>query len=298
MPMKWPVPEEAAGERADKVLAHLSGHSRSTVRMALETGAVRLSGEVVEPRRRVSVGDEFVGELEKPHVPLQPEPVDFGVVFEDPDLAVIDKPTGVVTHPGAGRRTGTLAAGLLHRWPSIRGVGDEDRWGIVHRLDRDTSGLLVVALTAEAHLGLSAAIKRHDVTREYLCLVNGTPASPTGTVDAPIGRDPRRPTRMSIDRDGRFAVTHYRIEDMWGSAPLLRVTLETGRTHQIRVHLSSIGLPVAGDRTYGPGPHHHRLFLHSTRLAFTHPISGEAIDVESPLPPDLASLQPPVTGSR
>ena len=296
--MRWLVPEDAEGERADKVLAHISGHSRSTVRLALETGAVTLSGEAVEPRRRVSIGDEFVGVLEKLHVPLEPEPIDFGVVFEDDDLAVVDKPTGVVTHPGAGRRTGTLAAGLLHRWPSIRGVGDEDRWGIVHRLDRDTSGLLVVALTAEAHLGLSAAIKRRDVTREYLCLVNSAPASPTGTVDAPIGRDPRRPTRMSIDRDGRHAVTHYRIEDTWGSATLLRVTLETGRTHQIRVHLASIGLPVAGDRTYGPGPHHHRLFLHSTRLAFVHPVTAAAIDMTSPLPSDLASLQPPVTGPR
>jgi len=296
--MKWPVPEEAEGERADKVLAHISGHSRATVRRALETGAVKLSGEVIEPRRRVGIGEEFEGELEKPYIPLEPEPVPFGVVLEDHDLAVIDKPTGVVTHPGAGHLTGTLAAGLLDRWPRIRGVGDQDRWGIVHRLDRDTSGLLVVALTAEAHVGLSAAIKRHDVTREYLCLVNGTPASPTGTVDAPIGRDPRRPTRMSIDRDGRYAVTHYRVEDSWGSSTLLRVTLETGRTHQIRVHLASIDLPVAGDRTYGSGPHDHRLFLHATRLAFLHPVTGEEIDVTSPLPPDLAALEPPATGAR
>jgi len=291
--MSWLVPPEWDGQRADKVLAHLSERSRAAVRRALEEETVSLGGTAVEPRHRVTAGEEFSGEIPELHHPLEPEPIAFLVVFEDPHVAVVDKPAGVVMHPGAGRRTGTLAAGLLERWPHIRGVGIEDRWGIVHRLDRDTSGLLAVALTAEAYLGLSEAIKRREVTREYLCLVSGSPASQTGTIEAPISRDQRRPARMRVDPNGRRAVTHYRVERSWDDGALLRVNLETGRTHQIRVHLASIGLPVAGDRTYGRGAGRHRQFLHATRLAFAHPVTGEAVDVESPLPADLASVLPP-----
>ena len=291
--MSWSVTPEWDGHRADKVLAHLSKRSRAAVRRALEDATVLLSGTAVQPRHRVAVGDEFAGEIPVLHHPLEPEPVPFLVVFEDSDVAVVDKPAGVMTHPGAGRRTGTLAGGLLDRWPHIRGVGVEDRWGIVHRLDRDTSGLLAIALTSEAYAGLSDAIRRRDVTREYFCLVTGAPASPTGTIEAPIARDPRRPTRMRVDSLGRQAVTHYRVERSWSDSALLRVKLETGRTHQIRVHMASIGLPIAGDRSYGRGGGRHRLFLHATRLAFSHPVTGEAIDVESPLPEDLASLLPP-----
>ncbi len=290
--MSWSVPPEWDGDRADKVLAHLSGRSRAAARLAIERRTVSLNGESIEPRHPVRVGDAFTGEIPTSHTPLEPEAVPFRVVFEDRYLAIVDKPAGVVTHPGAGRQTGTLAAGLLHRWPRIRGVGAEDRWGIVHRLDRDTSGLLVVALTAETYVGLSAAIKDHKVTREYLCLVSGMPAAPTATIEAPISRDPRRPTRMRVDPDGRPAVTHYRVERSWSGGALLRVTLETGRTHQIRVHLSSIGLPVAGDRTYGTGAGRHRLFLHATRLAFIHPVTGGEVDFECPLPEDLKSALP------
>ncbi len=290
--MRWSIPSEWDGERADKVLAHLSGHSRAASRLALEMGTVLLDDASVQPRYPVRAGSGFAGEIPDSYIPLEPEPVGFGVVWEDHYIAVIDKPSGVITHPGAGRRTGTLAAGLLHRWPQIRGVGADDRWGIVHRLDRDTSGLLVVGLTAKAYSGLSAAIKQHKVIREYLCLVNGTPASPIATIDAPISRDPRRPTRMRVEPGGRRAVTHYRVERSWKDLALLRVTLETGRTHQIRVHLASIGLPVAGDRTYGTSSAQHRLFLHATRLAFVHPVSGEKIDVEAPLPEDLLSVLP------
>lgn len=288
--MKWSVSDEWEGDRADKVLARLTGRSRSDARRALEEGTVTIGGVEVAPRHRVAVGEEFVGEIPDHHTPLEPEPIDFGVRFEDQHLAVIDKPAGLVTHPGAGHRAGTLAGGLLHRWPQIRGVGVEDRWGIVHRLDRDTSGLLVVALTAAAYDELSGAIKRRRVTREYLCLVSGRPATPTGTIDAPILRDRQRPTRMRIGPGGRQSVTHYALERSWENNALLRVRLETGRTHQIRVHLTSIGLPVAGDRTYGSGGRSHRLFLHSTRLGFTHPVTREEVEVESPLPEDLESV--------
>lgn len=291
--MNWPIPAEWVGDRADKVLAHLSGRSRVDARRALEEATVTVDGTSVAARYRVAEGETFVGEIPDRHTELEPEPVAFGVVFEDRHLAVIEKPPGVVTHPGAGRQTGTLAGGLLHRWPEIRGVGVENRWGIVHRLDRDTSGLLVVALTTAAYEGLSEAIRLRRVTREYLCLVSGSPPSPTGTIEAPIMRDPHRPMRMRIDAEGRPAVTHYRVERSWDGGALLRVTLETGRTHQIRVHMTSIGLPVAGDHTYGDGSKDHRLFLHATRLAFDHPVTGRPIDLESSLPEDLASVLPP-----
>lgn len=288
--MTWIVPASWDGERADRVLAHLAESSRAEARAAIESGSVTVDGLEVAPAARVAAGAVMTGEVPRLRGVLEPESVEFRVVHEDAHLAVVDKPAGIVTHPGAGNPGGTLAAGLLYRWPSIRGVGDENRWGIVHRLDRDTSGLLVVALTADAHRALSAAIKRREVTREYLALVVGTPDVPTGTIDAPIMRDPRRPTRMRVHRDGRPSVTHYRVEEERGAMSVVRVHLETGRTHQIRVHLSSIGLPVAGDRTYGNGRGSPRLFLHATRLAFQHPIDGSEVDVTSPLPDDLAAV--------
>lgn len=296
--MTWVVPASWDGERADRVLAHLSGSSRSEARAAIESGAVTVDGREVAPSARLAAGAVMTGEVRSRRGVLEPEPVEFSVLHEDAHLAVVDKPAGIVTHPGAGNARGTLAAGLLHRWPSLRGVGDEDRWGIVHRLDRDTSGLLVVALTSESHQALSAAIKRREVTREYLALVVGMPDVPTGTVDAPIMRDPHRPTRMRVHRDGRPSVTHYRVEEVRGDMSVVRVHLETGRTHQIRVHLSSIGLPVAGDRTYGNGRGSPRLFLHATRLAFQHPIDGSEVDVTSPLPDDLADVLAALSGGH
>lgn len=285
--MSWVVPSSWDGERFDRVLAHLAGISRAAAQGAIESGAVTLDGAMAGVTTRVQAGAFLAGEVPASHHVLEPEAVDFVVLHEDEHIAVVEKPAGVVTHPGAGNRSGTLAAGLLHRWPSIRGVGAEDRWGIVHRLDRDTSGLLVVALTSTAYERLSAAIKQREVTREYLALVMGVVDVPTGTVEAPIMRDPRRPTRMRVHADGKQAVTHYRVEARCAGSTLLRVTLETGRTHQIRVHLSSIGLTVAGDRLYGNGRGSPRLFLHAARLALSHPVDGGEIDVVSTLPTDL-----------
>lgn len=296
--MTWVVPESWDGERVDRTLAHLADESRAAARAALETGAVTLDGAVVSPSTRVAAGARLDGEVPSLRHPLEPEPVPFGVRYEDSDIAIVDKPAGIVTHPGAGNATGTLAAGLLDRWPSIRGVGAEDRWGIVHRLDRDTSGLLVVALTSDSYVALSAAIKRREVTREYLALVLGAPEAPTGTVDAPIMRDPRRPTRMRIHPEGRPSVTHFRVEEARAGATLLRVTLETGRTHQIRVHLASIGLAVAGDTLYGNGRGSPRLFLHAARLALRHPATGAPIEAVSELPDDLATALAEVPESR
>jgi 23S rRNA pseudouridine1911/1915/1917 synthase len=220
---------------------------------------------------------------------LAPEDVALTVVHEDAHLLVVDKPAGIVVHPTPGQPHGTLVHGLLDR--GIAG-GDEGRPGIVHRLDRDTSGLLVVTRSAEAHRAMQALVRKRALEREYLALVRGRPRSRAGRIEAPIGRDRHDPTRHSLDTaTPREAVTHFEVERLLGERALLRLRLETGRTHQIRVHLEAIGLPVSGDGVYGiPGDLGlDRQFLHAARLAFTHPLSGELIDVTSPLPPDLAA---------
>jgi 23S rRNA pseudouridine1911/1915/1917 synthase len=257
-------------------------------------------GLPIQARQRLTAGTvfEFSQPESEPELAGDPHVV-FDVLFEDEVLAVVNKPAGVVVHPGAGWREGTLAAGLLSRWPEIAGVGEADRWGIVHRLDRDTSGLLVVAKTGEAHRRLSRALSRREITRTYLALVVGRPDVATGTIDAPIGRDPRRPVRRRVARDGRPARTHYRTLASWERHSLLEVTLETGRTHQIRVHLASIGFPVVNDPTYGrPGP--GSLWLHSHRLRFEHPFGMGVIDIVAPVPEELSSqlaaLGPPLEG--
>ncbi len=222
---------------------------------------------------------------------LQPEDLPLVVPYQDDHVAVIEKPAGMVVHPGAGRRTGTLAAAVLHRWPQVEGVGDEGRWGIVHRLDVDTSGLMVVALDERSLQGLRRGLAQRRVMRGYAALVLGGDVPPSGTVDAPIGRDPRRPTRFRVDPEGRPARTHYRRLAVWPDAALLEVNLETGRTHQIRVHVASIGHPVMGDAVYGapPGPS-PRVWLHASRLGFDHPITGAPVRLRSRLPEDLLGV--------
>ena len=217
---------------------------------------------------------------------LVAEPLDLRIAYEDEHLLVVDKPAGLAVHPGAGRQTGTLVHALLGRSAG----GEEDRPGIVHRLDRDTSGLLVVARTEEAYRRLQSLVRRHRLEREYLALVHGRPRSRTGRIEAAIGRDRSEPTRQSLDTDTpREAVTHFEVVELLPEYALLRVRLETGRTHQIRVHLAAIDLPVVGDRVYGvPGLGLERQFLHAARLAFPHPLTGEQVETESPLPADLA----------
>jgi len=219
---------------------------------------------------------------------LEHEPLDIRIAYEDEHLLVVDKPSGLVVHPGAGHAAGTLVQGLLDRGVS---GGDPERPGIVHRLDRDTSGLLVVARTEEAYEGLRELVKARELEREYLALVRGRPRSRSGRIEAPIGRDRREPTRMSLDTDTpKPAVTNFEVIELFRDHALLRVRLETGRTHQIRVHLAAIGLPVAGDPAYGaPEEGLGRQFLHAARLAFRHPVTGGPVEAESPLPPDLAT---------
>jgi 23S rRNA pseudouridine1911/1915/1917 synthase len=217
---------------------------------------------------------------------LAPENVPLRVAYEDEHLLVVDKPAGVVVHPAPGHLQGTLVHGLLGRGAA---GGEASRPGIVHRLDRDTSGLLVVARSAEAHSRLQRLVRRRDLEREYLVLVRGRPRSRRGRIEAPIGRDRTTPFRQSLDTDSpRDAVTHFEIELLWPRHALLRVRLETGRTHQIRVHLAAIDLPVVGDAVYGvPEPSLGRQFLHAAWLAFPHPFTGDRVEIASPLPPDL-----------
>jgi 23S rRNA pseudouridine1911/1915/1917 synthase len=273
-------------ERLDVHVAREQEISRAAAAKLIEAGRVRVDGQpkpkrfLVQPGQTVTV--EAVEEAEPPPVP----DATFAVAFEDDHLIVVDKPAGVVVHPGTGHDRGTLVQALAGR---VAGGMDPARPGVVHRLDRDTSGLLVLARSEQAYFALSELIRRRDVTREYLALVDGRPPARTGTIDAPLGRDRRVRTRMSSDTDDpRDAVTHFEIAEAFEGATLLRVRLETGRTHQIRAHLLAIGHPVLGDPEYGkPGAGLERQFLHAGRLAFTHPVTGEAVDLTSPLPDDL-----------
>jgi 23S rRNA pseudouridine1911/1915/1917 synthase len=283
------VPSEAAGTRLDRFLAELPEvGSRGAAERLIAAAAVLVDGQARTKSHRLEGGEKL--ELDTSPLaaaPLREEQVDLRIAYEDEHLLVVDKPAGLVVHPGAGDARTTLVHAML-----VHGIagGEAERPGIVHRLDRDTSGLLVVARSEEAHRRLQALVKRHALEREYLALVRGRPRSRRGRIEAPIGRDRLDPTRHSLDTDTpREAITHFEVLEMLPRHALLRVRLETGRTHQIRVHLAAIDLPVAGDRVYGvPDLGLERQFLHAARLAFPHPFTDEQIEVESPLPPDLA----------
>ena len=289
--MKQRVPDEAAGERLDRFLASLPElGSRGVAERLLDTGTVLVDGRPLGKSHRLAGGEEV--EFEPPEevtTELRSEPMDLRIAFEDEYLMVVDKPAGLVVHPASGHATGTLVQGLLEH--DIAG-GDAARPGIVHRLDRDTSGLMVVARSEEAHARLQDLVRKRALERHYDALVVGRPRSRSGRVEAPIGRDRRDPLRQSLDTDKpREAITHFEVRELLERHTLLDVRLETGRTHQIRVHLAAIGLPVAGDKVYGR-PRElglERQFLHAGRLAFPHPFTGKSVDVQSPLPPDLES---------
>ncbi len=277
------VPSSAAGERLDRFLASQLG-SRAAAERAVAAGA--LVDGVARPKSHRLTGGEEIALVDEPDAPVVPPPSLPATAYEDEHLLVIDKPAGLVVHPGAGHATDTLVQALGDRAAG----GDPERPGIVHRLDRDTSGLMVVARSEEAYRRLEQLVRDRALERTYLALVRGRPRSRIGKIDAPIGRDRGDPTRVSLDSDSpRPAVTHFEVEELLPEEALLRVTLETGRMHQIRVHLAAIDLPVVGDPVYGvPAPGLGRQFLHAARLAFPHPFSGERLEVESPLPPDLA----------
>ncbi|MDP9401667.1 MAG: RluA family pseudouridine synthase [Actinomycetota bacterium] len=285
--MELTVPPEAAGDRLDAFLAASLG-SRSRAQRLIEAGQVQIDGAPAPKRHRVRPGERVAVDEADPRPEPERGEASFRVAFEDEHLLVVDKPAGVVVHPARGHSTGTLSQALAGR---AAGGDEPARAGIVHRLDRDTSGLLVVAKSDAVHRGLREALAERRLTREYLALVEGRPPARTGTIDAPLGRDRHMRTRVSTRTDEpRRAVTHFALERALGTYTLLRVTLETGRTHQIRAHLLAIGHPIVGDPEYGgtSGPLGlRRQFLHAAHLAFAHPVTAAPVDVRSPLPADL-----------
>ncbi|MCP4965104.1 MAG: RluA family pseudouridine synthase [bacterium] len=297
------VPEELDRVRIDRVLAVLAEVSRSASRRMLDEGAVTVAGEPATMATMPHTGQviQYVDEVVESR--LIAEPVEFDIAFDSPDVFVVNKPAGLVVHPGAGNASGTLVNGLIHRFPELEALGEEHRWGLVHRLDRETSGLLLVARSAEMHDHLQAELKARTIGRTYLTLVNGHLQAATGTIDAPIARDPFRMTRMALVQDGRSARTHYRRLAEWDDCSLVEVHLETGRTHQIRVHFSSIGHGLVGDSMYGRGSvdagDPGRVWLHAAVLRFSLP-DGSEQEVSAPLPEDLVAslddLGDPVSG--
>jgi 23S rRNA pseudouridine1911/1915/1917 synthase len=286
------VPPEAAGERLDRFLALLEEvGSRAAAERLIEEGRVLVDGAPRPKSHRLDPGEELALDVPESRTSeLEPGELALRVAWEDEHLLVVDKPAGIVVHPSAGHARGTLVHGLLAH--AIAGGGEAERPGIVHRLDRDTSGLLVVARSEEAHRRLQRLLRRRELVREYVVLVRGRPRSRRGRIEASIGRDRRDPTRMSLDTPTpREAVTEFELVELFSRHALVRVRLVTGRTHQIRVHLAAIDLPVAGDPTYGVEGDLglERQFLHAARLAFPHPFTEEPVDVESPLPADLGA---------
>ena len=301
MSFRFEVDESLAGSRLDRALAlWLPELSRARLQRMVDAGDVEVAGQRAKPAYRLRTGEVVTGSVPEP-VPadhLEPEAIELAVSFEDDDVIVIDKPPGLVVHPGAGHRSGTLVHALLHHCgDSLSGIGGVLRPGIVHRLDKGTSGLLVAAKHDQAHQHLAAQFKAHSIDREYLALVRGSPGEDRGSIDAPIGRSHSDRKKFSTrTRSGRHAITHWSVERRMGPMTLLRVRLETGRTHQIRVHLTSVGLPIAGDPVYGGGRAVTRELgltrqaLHAARLGFEHPSRGERLVFESDLPDDLAQV--------
>ncbi len=299
--IEWRVEGDLAGERLDKVIAaHTKEISRSFAATLIEQGAVLVNGaDVLKASRKVKDGDVVSVRIPSPRPSgLLAEEIPLKIVYEDADLLVVDKPAGMVVHPAPGHIGGTLVNALLAHLPGLQlDMGDEARPGIVHRLDKDTSGLLVVAKRRAAHEALSKQMAAHTTRKEYLAVVAGKLAPQSGVIDAPIARDPRDRQRMAVVSGGRPARTHYTVERSLGHYTLIKAVLETGRTHQIRVHMASIGHPVLGDAVYGKQTLKdaaalglQRQFLHAHRIGFTLPSSGEWQEFTSPLPEELAGL--------
>ncbi len=293
------VPAAVAGERLDRVVALIADCSRSEASRLVESGQVSVDGVVATAgARRVATGERVSVEVSEAidDRPQADASVAFEVVHVDDDVIVVDKPAGLVVHPGSGHPDRTLVNGLLARFPEIATVGQPTRPGIVHRLDRGTSGLLVVARTPSAYETLVGDLAAHRVQRDYQAMVVGRPEPGRGVIDAPIGRSARQATRMAVSASGKPARTHYEVVEAFVepmAASLVDCSLETGRTHQIRVHLAAIGHPVLGDGTYrGARPEVglERPFLHARVLAFAHPTTGDRIELQAALPPDLAEV--------
>ncbi|MBP7276153.1 MAG: RluA family pseudouridine synthase [Kiritimatiellae bacterium] len=298
MPSRIITPE-ARGLRLDSWLSQaLPEHSRSRWQQLIETGHVRLNGQPPKARQKLKGGEILEWEPPPPEpTELLPESIPLDVLYEDADLIVINKPPGLVVHPAPGHQQGTLVNALLAHCDHLSGIGGKQRPGIVHRLDRDTSGVMVMAKTEAAHRRLSEQFKGRDVSKEYAAIVWGRPQPSQGTVRTLIARDPHHRQRMSVHvARGRTAVTHYTTEEELGEVSRLRIRIETGRTHQIRVHLAYLGHPVVGDAQYGKCTQKNarlgvaRQMLHAARLSFQHPGTGERVEFEATWPPDFQNL--------
>jgi len=306
--VRFTVAVQQAGLRLDIFLAGCDiGLSRSQVQRAVEEGRVRVNGSPVRSGRKLKAGDVVAAVLPAP-VPsgVLPEAIPLAILYEDASLLVVDKPAGMVVHPAAGHASGTLVNALLHHCRDLSGIGGVLRPGIVHRLDKGTSGLLLVAKSDGAHQALAGQFKRHEVRKTYLAVVYGNPKADGGRIETAVGRHPTDRKKMSTQsRRGRSAVTNWRVRERYGAASLLEVDIETGRTHQIRVHLADLGHPVVGDRVYGgagrirtvgdPAARSRmngldRPALHAWRIAFVHPDTGDEMRFASPPPADMAGL--------
>ena len=295
--MEFVISDTQQGHRLDVVLAETSKplESRANIQRSIRAGLISIDG-ITTTRSSTKVISGQIIRVKPPKdylaPAITPSELSLNIVFEDDDIAIIHKPSGMVVHRGAGHLTDTMANAAVTRWPKISSVGDTDRPGIVHRLDRATSGLLIIALNPTAYNNLTLMIKKHEIERIYTALVHGHPKSSTGTIDAPIGRDPHHRTRQAVNAGGRPALTHYEVIREIGQFSFIKVRLETGRMHQIRVHMTAIGHPIVGDQTYGKRQgiaNLRRQFLHASKLTFNHPISSEKISVTSKLPDDLQS---------
>lgn len=292
---------EQAGQRADVFISSAFGLTRTAAARMLSEGDALIGGRSAEKNFRLREGDAVTVTFPPPReTETVPERLPLEIVYEDADIAVINKPSGMVVHPAAGNESGTLVNALLyHMGDRLSGIGGERRPGIVHRIDKDTSGLLVIAKNDFAHVRLSEELKSHSIDREYKAIAVGGFRMDTGTIDKPIGRNPRDRKKMAVVSDGRSAITHYRVAERFDGFTFLEMKLETGRTHQIRVHLSSIGHPILGDAVYGGGKtkfekQNARLIsgqvLHAWRLTLTHPRSGELMHFECALPDAFEEL--------
>ena len=298
------VPPAARGHRLDQYLAaQLPALSRSRIQELIRAGHAQSDGQSArQPARRLKGGERLRLEVvERPPLEASPEAIPLDIVYEDAELAVVNKPAGLVVHAGAGHRRGTLVNALLHRFGKLSGVGGATRPGLVHRLDKTTSGLLVVAKNDEAHERLAGQFRARTVEKRYLALVHGRPARAQGRIALPVARDKRRPTRMTARRaEGRAAATDYRVLASAGGLSLVEAFLRTGRTHQLRVHFSALGHPIAGDTLYGAPrqarqgnaalPLLNRIFLHAERLRFQHPRTGKPVEFHAPLPAELRAF--------
>jgi len=301
-PFSFSILNEYAGERLDNVIVlQVTGCSRSMSANFIRDGQIRVQNEIKKPGYRVKVGDDVSGCIPAPEpIACEPEAITLNILHEDDDIVVVSKPAGMVVHPAPGHLSGTLVNAILYHCPKLEGIGGKIRPGIVHRLDKDTSGILLVAKTAAAQAHLSAQFKDRTLQKTYLALVLGRMKTSSGVIDLPIGRHPVDRKKMSVQsKRNRDARTLWRVKELFDAASFLEIEIKTGRTHQIRVHCASMQHPVVGDVVYGYRNSDHlpdvlktvaRQMLHAWRMAFTHPATGEKIDLESPIPEDMLQV--------